>query len=309
VNGIKLAGSSFGISAIITFSLSLWNNEGFETACKNGVYDGLKVGGIAWVSSILSAQLGRTHLEQGLRGTTDFIVKQVGSKTTALVANALRASAKDIYGAAAANYVSKLLRGNIVTGAVTTLALSSVDLTRMFNGKISGAQTFKNITNTATSVAGGTAGWMAGAVAGSAVGSAVPLIGTVIGGIVGGFLGSFAGGTAANSLSSTILDNFIEDDAKEMSKKLENIFGKLAEEYLLNEKEADIVIEELQKHDISEVLRDMYSSNNRSKFCENLLIPLITKECEKRKQIKLSDLPTYQQACDAIKIILNNTDM
>ncbi|MCP6122443.1 hypothetical protein NL373_28080, partial [Klebsiella pneumoniae] len=84
---------------------------------------------------------------------------------SAIIANAIR-SGSDIYGAAAANYLSKALRGNVVTAIVTTTVLSSVDFYKLFKGRISGAQALKNVTVTATSVAGGTGGWMAGAAAG-----------------------------------------------------------------------------------------------------------------------------------------------
>ena len=133
----------------------------------------------------------------------------MGPKAAAWLANGLR-SGNNIYGIAAVNNVSKLLRGNIVTGVVVTLALSSVDFVRMFDGRVSGAQVFKNVTTTAASVAGGTGGWMGGAAAGAAIGSAFPIIGTAAGGIIGGILGGFAGGTAASTVASGVMDAFIE---------------------------------------------------------------------------------------------------
>ena len=51
----------------------------------------------------------------------------MGSKAYHLLANALRSSDKMIYGAAAMNHASKLLRGNVVTGIATTLVLSTAD--------------------------------------------------------------------------------------------------------------------------------------------------------------------------------------
>lgn len=158
VNGIKLAGTALGISAVMSYSFAIWNGEDWENALEQACYTGLKVGGISWVSSILTAQLGRTGIEQSLRSTTDWVVQKMGAKTAAWLANGLR-NGSNIYGAAAMNNVSKLLRGNIVTGVVTTLVLSSADFGRLFNGKVSGAQVFKNVTTTASAVAGGTGGW------------------------------------------------------------------------------------------------------------------------------------------------------
>jgi gas vesicle protein len=288
VNGIKIAGTAMGISSAISFAVSIWNGEQWDIALENACYDGLKVGGIAWVSSLLTAQLGRTGIEQGLRGGTDWVVRQMGPKAAAWLANGLR-SGSNIYGAAAMNHVSKLLRGNIVTGVVVTFVLSSVDFVRIFNGRVSGAQLFKNVTTNAASVAGGTGGWMGGAAAGAAIGSAIPILGTAAGGIIGGILGSLAGGFAASTATSSILDTFIEDDAKEMLKKIEAVFGQLAEDYLLTEKEAKLVIDEFQQRDMPDTLRDMYASNNRHEFARNILEPLIEGQAKNRKKIKLPD--------------------
>ncbi|MEP1079311.1 hypothetical protein NDI52_28285 [Leptolyngbya sp. PL-A3] len=286
VNGIKLAGTSMGISAALCFAVAVWNGEDVEKALESACYTGLKVGGITWISSIITAQLGRTGIEQGLRGTTDWLVQRMGYKATAWIANGLR-SGNAIYGKAAANYVSKLLRGNVVAGIVTTLVFSSADFVRLFNGRISVEQVFKNITVTGSGVAGGTGGWMVGAAAGAAVGSAIPVVGTAVGGIIGGLFGAFAGGTVATSATSAILDQFIEDDAKKMLSILEGVFGKLALDYLLTEDEAKIVVEEMQDKDLPRTLRDMYASASKLEFAENLLKPLIEKQAKKRKKIFL----------------------
>lgn len=286
VNGIKVAGTAMGISSAVSFAVAIWNGEDWEIALEKACYDGLKIGGIAWVSGLLTAQLGRTGIEQSLRGSTDWIVKQMGAKTAAWLANGLR-SGSNIYGAAAMNHVSKLLRGNIVTGVVTTFVLSSVDFVRMFNGKISKAQLFKNVTTTAVSVAGGTGGWISGAAAGAAIGSAIPVLGTAAGGIIGGLLGSLAAGTAASAVASTVLDQLIADDAKEMLKIVEQLFGQLAEDYLLSEIEAKAVIDEFQQRDLVGTLRDMFASSDRLEFARSVLEPLIEKRMRQRQQIQL----------------------
>ena len=291
VNGIKLAGTAMGISAAVSFAVSLWNGEDWDKALESSCYVGLKVGGVAWISSVITAQIGRTGVEQGLRGATDWIVQQMGPKAAAWIANGLH-SGNAIYGAAAMSHVSKLLRGNIVTGVVTTLVISSVDFVRMFQGRCSGAQLFKNVASTASGVAGGTGGWMAGAAGGAAVGSAIPIIGTAAGGIIGGLLGAFAGGTAANAAANAILDEFIEDDAKEMLDIVEIVFGELAFDYLLNEEEAKAVIDEFKANDVPDFLRDMYSSSNRKIFAQKEFEPMIKNMAKNRAVILL---PTNEQ--------------
>ena len=301
VNGIKLAGTAMGISAAVSFAVSLWNGDDWDKALESSCYVGLKVGGVAWVSSIITTQLGRTGIEQGLRGATDWVVQQMGPKAAAWIANGLR-SGNAIYGAAAMNHVSKLLRGNVVTGVVTTLVISSVDFVRMFQGRCSGAQLFKNVASTASGVAGGTGGWMAGAAGGAAVGSAIPVIGTAAGGIIGGLLGAFAGGTAANAAANAILDEFIEDDAKEMLDIVKNVFGELAFDYLLNEEEAEAVIDEFKSEDVPDFLRDMYAASSRRVFAKDKFEPMIQDIAKNRNIIYLpSDEQLIKKAGEVIE--------
>ena len=307
VNGIKLAGTSMGISAALSFAVAVWNGEDWEKALEGACRTGLKIGGIAWVSSVIAAQLGRTGVEQSLRGATDWVVKGMGTKAASWFANGLR-SGNPIYGAAAANNVSKLLRGNIVTGIATTLVLSSVDFVRLFRGRVSGTQVFKNLATTASGVAGGTGGWMAGAAAGAAVGSAFPVVGTAVGGIAGGIIGAFAGGTAASKVAKTTLDKFIEDDAKRMLTIVEKVFGELASDYLLNKDEAKKVIQDFQKKDLPDTLRDMYASNNRKDFARRLLEPLMGKLAKNRKLIQLpSDKEILQKTGQIIEEMIPST--
>lgn len=144
-NGVKLAGTAMGITAAISFARAIWSGEDVEVALKTACYEGIKVGGITWISSIAVAQLGRTATIQSLRPATDWVVKQMGSKAAAAIANTVRIGSKPIYGGAAMNSASKLLRGNVVTGAVTVAVLSSADFYRMFQGRVSGAQVFKKM--------------------------------------------------------------------------------------------------------------------------------------------------------------------
>ncbi|MGX2967479.1 hypothetical protein ACWIW6_05430 [Ursidibacter sp. B-7004-1] len=304
VNGIKLAGTAMCITSVISFAQAIWAGEDVKVALKEACYSGLNVGGISWASSIITAQIGRTAVGQSLRPATDWLVKQMGNKASAALANSLRFGSKPIYGAAAANSASKLLRGNIVTGAVTVAVLSSVDFYKMFQGKMSGAQVFKNVTNTAAGVAGGTAGWAGGAAAGAAVGSMIPVVGTAVGGIVGGVLGAFGGGWIGNKASSAVMDQLITDDSKEMEDILGKEFGKLGEAYLLSQKEADLISDRLKDNLSGNTLQDMYKSSDRYQFAHNLLEPYVIDEVKKRKRILINDLPTLAELSHEIEDIL-----
>jgi len=303
-NGAIISASAFGISSVLSFATSIWNGDDFETAVKTATYSGLKVGGTTFVTSLLSSQLSKTGLNSLLVGSSEAVVQLMGPKASAALVNAFR-SGTNIYGAAAMKSAAKLLRGNAITGAVTVVVLSSVDVVNIFRGRISGAQLFKNITNTTSTVAGGTAGWVGGAAAGAAIGSAVPIIGTAIGGLVGGLLGSFAGGATANKVSSVILDEFIEDDADKMVKIVEKQFVQLAEDYLLNEKEANNILELLKDDLTGSTLKDMYASSSSSSYAKNLLLPIVEAEVKKRPYVKL---PSNKQMIQALKEILEDAE-
>ncbi|WP_461535188.1 hypothetical protein [Spongorhabdus nitratireducens] len=302
-NGVIHATSAMGISAAITFAISIWNGDEWNVAVKNAAYSGIQTFGITWVSSLITAQLSRTGIEQSLRSSTDWVVRQLGKDITAWLANGMRSGA-NIYGAAAANHLSKLLRGNVVTGVVTTVVLSSVDAYRFFKDEVSGAQLFKNVAVTATSVAGGTAGWMGGAAAGAALGSAVPVIGTTAGGIIGGLLGAFGGGTVAQKGAKAVLDEFIREDAEEMLDIVNDVFAQMASEYLLNKSEAETVVNKIKELDMAKKMREMYSSSNRKIFARKMLTPMMDKVTESRAKIIIPDMKNLMTATKEIVIEL-----
>ena len=302
VNGIKVAGWAGGLSSLVTFGVSVWRGEPVEVALKKSAVTGLKVGGSAWVSSILAAQLGRTGVEQGMRGATDWMVRQLGTRGSAVLANAMRGGA-DIYGAAAMSHLSKLLRGNIVTGVAVTVVLSAGDFVSMFRGRVSGAQVFKNVSKTASGVAGGTAGWMGGAAAGAAIGSAVPIVGTAAGGIVGGLVGAFGGGWAATEVSGALLDELIEDDAVEMLAIFEKAFSGMATDHLLSQDEAEAVIEAVRDgRGFPKVVGDLYASNRRSRTARSILKPHVHTQVKQRERVRL---PPPEQVLEAVVEVLD----
>lgn len=293
VNGLIIAKSAFGISAMLTFATSIWNGEDFDVALKMATYTGLKVGGTAFVTSILVSQLSKAGLNSALVGGSEAIIEMIGPKASAVLINAFR-DGSNIYGAAAMKSAAKLLRGNVMTAGVTVVVLSSFDVANIFRGRISGKQMFKNITNTTSSVVGGTAGWIGGAAIGSAI---FPGIGTMLGGLIG----SVGLGGAANKASDAILGEFIEDDADEMVRIIEKQFGELAKDYLLSQKEAEKVIDNLKSVLDGKKLKDMYSNKNRKEYAKNLLIPLIEKEISRRPKI---NAPTLMQMRDSLQDVL-----
>lgn len=289
VNGAVIATYSFGISTALSFATSIWNGEDMDIALKTATYTGLKVGGTTFITAVLASQLSKAGLNSMLVGSSEAIVGIMGPKVSAMLVNAFR-SGTNIYGAAAMKSAAKMLRGNVITGAITTVVLSTGDIVNIFRGRISGRQLFKNVAGTTATVAGGTAGWVAGAAAGAAVGSAIPIVGTAIGAAVGGIAGSFAGGAASGKATSAVLGAFIEDDADEMVRIIEKAFGKMAEDYLLNQKEAEHIIDNLKDILDGKLLKDMYESSDREKFAKKLLEKPVKNEVKKRQRISMPSM-------------------
>jgi len=300
VNGMIVSSYSFGISFALSFAVSVWNGEDIKAATKAATISGLKVGGVTFVTAVLSSQLSKAGLNSLLVGSSEAVVKLMGPKASAMLVNAFR-SGNNIYGAAAMKSAAKLFRSNVITAGVSFVVLSSIDVVNIFRGRISGAQLFKNLTNTAASIGGGTAGWVGGASAGAAIGSAVPIIGTAIGGVVGGLIGAFAGGTVAGKASDSVLGLFIEDDANKMIDIIEGSFKQYAVDYIINEKEATQISDSLKEVLTASKLKDMFESSDRTNFANRLLEPYFEAVAKKRPKITL---PSEDQQIEALREIL-----
>lgn len=302
VNGMIIASSAFGVTALITLATSVWNGEDFGNALKIATYSGLKIGGTSFITSIIASQLSKLGLNSALVGSSEAIVGIMGPKASAILINAFR-SGSNIYGAAAMKSAAKLLRGNAITAGVTVIVLSSFDIANIFRGRISGKQLFKNLANTATTVAGGTGGWLAGAAIGSAI---LPGIGSVVGGLIG----SIGVGAVAGKATKAVLGNFIEDDAEEMVRIIEKIFSKMSVDYLLNQKEAEKAVDRLGEKLNGKILKDMFASDDRKKFAKKLLKPIIEEEVAKRSKIQaLTDDQMILGLKETLEEISNNVEL
>ena len=300
VNGAIIGATTFGITTVLSFAVSVWNGKNFDDALHDAVSSGLQVGGVAFATAVLAGQLTKAGAYGLVANTSEQIVRIMGPKASSVLVNAFR-SGTNIYGAAAMKSAQKLLGSNIITGVASVVVLSTFDVVNIFRGRISGAQLFKNLVNTSASVAGGTAGWAAGASAGAALGSFVPGIGTAIGGVVGGLFGAFAGGSAAGKVASAVTDEFIEDDAKEMVGIIEDEFQHLAVDYLLNQSEAEEAVEYLAGEITGASLKDMYASSNRHAFARKLIVPNIERVAKSRRRISL---PSQDKMVESLKNVL-----
>ena len=260
--GAAVAAGMFGLSFAINYAQGRWQGLDHDDALSVATGEALALGANAWVTHVVSAQLLRT--KAAAIGTVAARRAVGAAARTALGKKAVEGIAaaslgKAIYGAAAVNHVSKLLRSNVVTGSVTVAVTCAPDFYRAaFSKSISWQQFTKNTVVQVAGVGGGAAGWMGGAAVGAAVGSAIPLVGTTIGGIVGGAIGALSVGAATSRAAKGILDGIVEDDAKALLKTLQEELQQLAQEYMLSEREVDEVVEAVRNEVNGSWLRDMY---------------------------------------------------
>ena len=297
-NSAVISASAFGISTVITFAKSLWEGKEIDVAIEKSLCAGLKVGGIAFASSLLTGQLVRTGLNSAIRKPSEVVVKKVltSTKSKELAiryfedgANMYAAqTAKQITSTEATNKAAKLLRGNLIASVVLITVMSANDIRYAFSGKISGKQLFKNIMTIAGSLAGGGAG----AALGGFIGTLVPIPGTS----AGGFLGGAAGGSKTNQ----VLSKFIEDDAVEMVRILESRFVPLVDKYCLSQEEIEIVLDDLRRVLVKDKLLEMFASSDRDGFADELLTELIEKLVRNRCLIYLPSQSMYLSALDRV---------
>lgn len=271
VTGIQ----TFGISASISFATSIWRGEDANEALNQAMKDGSKIFGQHVMQHVLTQQIGRTAIEKSLRPATDYVVKNVlGSKTSAQIVNTFfrtAASQSSIYGGAAMNHLSKLMRGNIVTMAITTVVLSSGSILDIINGKISGGQLFKNLGTTGASVGG--------AAIGATLGSVVPVVGTFIGGVIGGVIGG--------KVSKKALDAVIDDDSVHTIEILKTQFVANIEDLQLDRDELNFIANKIfYEKELPKQLKNIFAASSSEEYISQWMDPYIEAILKVRPRIK-----------------------
>lgn len=287
-HGCVVAATAMGISAALGFALNLWNGDSFEDALKESIFQGLKAGGLTFIISVFSSQLAKTGLNSALVPASTALAKALGPKVSAAIVNAFRASGSQIYGAAAMQSAAKLLRGGIITTAVTFVVLTAGDISDIIRGRISWTQLAKNTSSTVAGLAGGTLGYFGGAALGSAMlsgpGAVVGIIGIIV---------AVAAGWGASEGAKAIADLIAEDDADKMIRIIESEFSTVATEYFLSQEEADQAADNLQKLVSAEMLKQMYQYKDHVAFARQLVETAIDPVVAQRPFISLPSEEEY----------------
>ena len=303
INGVVIGTSAAGISATITFARALWNGEDLNSAIDNAVFIGIQAGGSAFIISLVSAQLTKTSLNTLFLEPSVELVKVLPSVVKSNLLATMRNGAP-IFGSAASNNLAKLLRGNLIVAATTSLVLSSQDILNFVTGKISGKQLFKEVTTIVSGVVGTTGGATGATALIDALGLSLGPVGAAVTSIVGGIIG----GSLGTSISREILDKFIEDDSIALVRIINKRFSILAFEYLLSEEEIELSLEVLRGCLIQRKLLEMFAAKNKELFADELILECINSVIIWRIKVRI---PSQSQFVDGVSRVItgleNNT--
>ena len=119
--------------------------------------------------------------------------------------------------------------------------------------------------------------------------------------IVGGLVGSLVSGGVAGKAVNKVADAIVEDDANEMVDIIQKQFESVANDYMLNQKEAEKCVDRLSEKLTGKVLKDMFASDDRASFARSLIVPIVEKRAFQREFIRL---PDNEQMVESLKTVL-----
>ena len=293
---IYLFEETIGMSTAISFAQSKWNGAEREVAVENAVFTGLTVVGELFAEEVIEQHIqlvnliDHIELDAGIFGA----IKKNGAKAV-VKKMAGSATKKAMYSSIAAKKAITLLNANVVTGAIVTGIMSSVDIVRMIKGQMSPAQLFKNVSKTAANVVGS----IAGLIIGGGIGFTIPNVSTAVISLIGGIIGLILGSVVTTKLMQKVLDFVIKDDVVKMLEIFNEELVNLAQQYLLNEDELQQVLHDFNEiYNMPQEFRKMYASDNREAFARGM----IEKEMDRIvRQRMFLQVPTNQELYEMIE--------
>ncbi len=290
-NGVVSAGAGFGISTVLTFVVLSINGEERDIALKKSAIEGVKTGGKVFAISVIAGQLTKAGALELFKPTSEALVKALGDKFARSLLEAFSVEIVDETTESITKQAARILRSQVLVAAIETIVFTTPDAIDLFRGRISGTQFVKNLITTVGSVATGTAGFLAGSKIGTLI---YPGVGTVIGGVIGGIIGGLGGSLGLDWLG----DKVVQDDAELMYNIFSERFSVYCDDYLVNEQEAQNILDKLSKNMDEKFYKDMYESENRIEFIDGKLEPLFEEEIMKRPDVAI---PTDEEMRQALK--------
>lgn len=277
----------FGLSFILNYALLKWSGQDSKTALKSSLKSAKEIGIISFASGVLSRQILRTKLIKQTSEDAVTYLKKCRLKEIAL------SSKEDCYNMAE-------LRADWTGYAATAVVITAVEAYHLIRRRISFSQFCINFS---TKVVGGVGGAALGAEAGKFIGGAIGMaiggdkgkdIGRAVGKFTGGAIGSIIGSKAMAKLTGLIC----QSDAEKMITIIQKELVSMAGVYLLNEKELNEVVDEINKRITDKLLGEIYSKHTEKKqieFIHNEFTPIFDKVVAKREIVKDPDMADIEQ--------------
>ena len=260
--GVVTSTCAFGISFGIDFLLCMKEGYSVEDAVGEASKNSIVVGSSVFAADVITSQLMKTGMADAMAPSAEAVTKWLGDDACKAILNAAKINPAGLTSSQLAKRAAKVLRGNVVFNVIFTAALTVPDAMDLFNGRISKEQFIKNL---AVVVAG-----IAGATIGAVAGSEIPVLGNIAGGIIGGLIGGAVGVTFAD----VIADAVFQDDADKMYEIISEKFSSYCEEYVVSTKEGEEVADKLNELMTEDTLKDMFATDDREGFADNLIKPL-----------------------------------
>ncbi len=282
--GVVSSTCAAGISVVLNYAACRLNGYDRDKAVKLAAEEGLYTGVLIFGTHIVASQLSKTALKDAFKTSSEELVKACGKNFAEAIVNSMGKSAAKAGTEAAAKgsveAAAKALRIEGIFSVVALVFFTIPDALDLFSGKISRTQFVKNFAVTAASIAGGVAGGAGGAVIGELI---VPGAGAAVGKVVGTFVGGFAAGI----VTDIVADSIVDDDATAMYDYIQTGFAQKCEDYLISEKEAENIVNELANKLDDKLFKEMYKcdESRRIQFVDDLLEPLFEQEVAKRQPL------------------------
>lgn len=293
--------SVLGISALASFSQTYWVTKDYKKAAKSAIFTGLQVYGMTFAGGIIASQLSRTGLASALNPLATEISKSISPQMAQEIINAFRSLAgkKAIYGAAAQKSFAKFLGSTAITQSVMFIVFSVPDTFKLINGKISGAQYWKNMTSLIASFGGSlVVTTTTGAVIGKSLGKKInKKVGAAIG-MGAGVIGGAVCGTTAKGIGNL----FHEDDAIITARLFNSVLLNQFMDNMLTAEEQDAVIKMLNGDE--KQLRQLQQNLRKSETQEADVIKYLRPKIEAiTKKRSLIDTATEWEMEESIKSV------
>ena len=293
---IYFTDESISMSTAISFAQSKWNGATREEAIENAVLTGLTIIGEAFAEDVITMQIKHANVAEHIN--LDKSLKDAIQKSSAKnIIKKMTTKATKKASAIVAKKTGILRNENIVTGAVVTRVMSSVDIASAIREKMSPQQLLGHITKTVVSVASSVIGIIVGwGIGFNFVNASMSLI-SVIGGIIGLIIGS----VIASKIAKKISVFFIKEDAIEMLDIFNAVFALEAEIFLLNEQELSQAINDFKAvYTMDEEMRKMYVAHDRGMYAKVLIENELSRILKLRMYLQI---PTNEELYKVIELI------